>query len=240
MAKRLTDTKKWNKLWYRKLSPESKCFWQYICDNCSNAGIWDVDFETAAHFIGKNLNEEKVRAEFEKQYIEFADGKKWYLKDFIPFQYGKLKSKNVFHIKIKESLQAENLPPEILKNINTLSIECQDSIDTPQEKDNEVNRDVEKHKEKHMTPLQIVVNAYKVKTGHDINDKAWDKLNFARFGKPAKQLLEYFGNWRDAVQCMDEVSSDFKRKNLSFTLETCCKWAADWKIKREKDNAKRN
>lgn len=84
--------------------------------------------------------------------------------------------------------------------------------------------------------IRYIVLAYKVKSGHEFEDKAWDKLNFARCAKSAKKLFDYFGNRRDAVKCIDDVSTDFEKKGLSWTLETVCKWASDYKIKKEKMN----
>lgn len=242
MAKRFTDSKKWNKIWFRTLSPTNKCFWYYVCDNCTKAGIWEVDFETASHYIGDNLKEDEIRDIFSKQYIPFRDGKKWILRDFIAFQYKKLRKGHLFHESIRDELRLEGVPDEILKSINTLSTGCLYPVDTPKEEEEvkEEVKDKEKVKgKKTLTPLQIVVTAYKVKTGHEPDDKGWDKLNFARFSKPAKQLLDYFGNWRDAVKCIDDVSDYFEKKNLSWTLETCCKWAADYKLKKEKYNGEK-
>ena len=40
MAKRFTDTMKWNEDWYLDLALVDKLFWIYICDNCDHAGIF--------------------------------------------------------------------------------------------------------------------------------------------------------------------------------------------------------
>lgn len=97
MAKRFTDTDKWKKTWYRKLRPVHKVFWSYILDNCDNAGIWEVDFELAESFVGEPLSEAAILATFAKQIHTFAGGKRWFLLDFIDFQYGALKPTNNAH-----------------------------------------------------------------------------------------------------------------------------------------------
>jgi len=86
MAKRMTDTDKWNKRWFRKLPPHYKCFWNYICDRCNHAGVWEKDFELAEMYIGKVISEEKALNLFKKHIIE-VDDERWYLSDFIEFQY---------------------------------------------------------------------------------------------------------------------------------------------------------
>lgn len=86
MVKRLTDTDKWNKRWFRKLPSQYKCFWNYICDRCNHAGVWEKDFELAGMYIGKIISEEKALQYFGKHIIE-VDAERWYLLDFIEFQY---------------------------------------------------------------------------------------------------------------------------------------------------------
>jgi hypothetical protein len=105
MAKRLTDTNKWDKIWFRKLPLEYKCLWLYICDRCSHAGIWEVDFETANHYIGVTLNMEESKKLLHKQYIELNSGSRWFIKDFIYFQYGKVQEHNKMFNPIKNDLE---------------------------------------------------------------------------------------------------------------------------------------
>ncbi len=117
MAKRFSDTEKWKKLWFRKLTPVHKCFWEYLRDNCNNAGIWEVDFELASFQIGAQLNQNEVEAVFKKQFIKI-NGLKWFLVDFIEWQYNcsmeELNPKNNAHLsairlldkfKIKETIR---------------------------------------------------------------------------------------------------------------------------------------
>lgn len=109
MAKRFTDTDKWKKKWFRKLPVEYKVLWQYLTDNCDKCGIWEVDFELAEIFIGKELDVEKVKNEFKKQFIELDNGKRWFIKDFIEFQYGTLNPNNPAHKNVYKELLGRNL-----------------------------------------------------------------------------------------------------------------------------------
>jgi hypothetical protein len=104
MAKRLTDIAKWDKLWFRKLSPSHKCFWQYICDRCDFSGIWEVDFDTASHYIGEQIDQEEIKKVFSKQFIELNGGSRWLIKDFIIFQYGGFNETNKMYHPIKNNL----------------------------------------------------------------------------------------------------------------------------------------
>ena len=82
MAKRFTDTDKWKKVWFRELKPIHKCFWEYVRDNCNNAGVWDVDFKLASFQVGAKLDQNIVESVFEKQFVKINNSK-WFIVDFI-------------------------------------------------------------------------------------------------------------------------------------------------------------
>lgn len=85
--------------------------------------------------------------------------------------------------------------------------------------------------------IRKIVLAYKVKTGNEMEDKAWDRLNFGRCSKSAKQLLEYFNDWKKVVICIDMLGTQFNEKHLDWNLGTIVKNASDWKLKQEKSHA---
>ena len=76
-----------------------KVFWIYVLDQCDHAGIWEVDFE-AAEFFCSGINESEIRQVFNKQYQEIDNGKRWFLKDFVDFQYGTLNENNRAHLSV--------------------------------------------------------------------------------------------------------------------------------------------
>lgn len=106
MAKRFTDAEKWGKNWFRMLKPEYKCFWNYICDQCDPAGVWDVDFDLAKFYIGRDLK--GVEEALKKQYHEFKP-LKWWIIDFCDFQYGPLVDTQNFHRSIINLLKKHGL-----------------------------------------------------------------------------------------------------------------------------------
>jgi len=108
MAKRFTDSDKWKKLWFRKLSNDNKVFWMYLLDQCDHAGIWEVDFDLAAYFCS-GINEKEIRDIFKKQYFEFDSGKRWFIKDFISFQYNELNPNANAHKSVIARLNKFNL-----------------------------------------------------------------------------------------------------------------------------------
>lgn len=91
------------------------------------------------------------------------------------------------------------------------------------------------------TDVQKIVLAYKVAKGFEFEDKGWDKLNFKRCSKSAKQLIGYFKDYRTAIICIDELSKDFNQKGLEWTIETIVKHASVWQLKKQGDkNANTN
>ena len=86
-----------------------KCFWEYIRDSCDHAGVWEVDFETAEYFIGESLSIDLLRESLKDHIIEIRGGNKWFIPDFIKFQYGRLRNNNSAHISVLRILEEYDL-----------------------------------------------------------------------------------------------------------------------------------
>ena len=143
MAKRFTDTEKWKKGWFCSLSPEMKLLWVYILDNCDSAGLWDINFGLAEYQIGIKLDVDKIKKVFKKQYIKINDNK-WFIRDFIEFQYkcslDNLNVLNKAHLPIIATIKKYNLQGA-LKGLRR-------GLEAPLEKDKEKDLDKDKDKEK--------------------------------------------------------------------------------------------
>jgi hypothetical protein len=114
MAKRFTDTDKWKKPFIRGLEGPYKLLWFYILDDCDHAGIWQVDFEVAEIRIGQPVKEKKALEVFGERVVRIA-ANKWWIPDFISFQYGELSEKNRLHVSVIQILtkyQIESLAPQ--------------------------------------------------------------------------------------------------------------------------------
>jgi hypothetical protein len=88
MAKRFTDTIKWNKRFFRNLSNNYKLLWIYILDKCDHAGVWEVDFDEVELKLGVRFDPKEALNKLDNRAIEFRDGEKWFIPDFVTFQYG--------------------------------------------------------------------------------------------------------------------------------------------------------
>ena len=79
-----------------------------------------------------------------------------------------------------------------------------------------------------MTPLQRIMLAYKLAKGFDKDDKKWDKFNFPRFIRPAKEILEAFENEeREAVEFVISFGATMDELDRSWTLWTTAKHSWD-------------
>lgn len=100
MAKRFTDTNKWKKPFIKSLEAPYKLLWFYILDECDHAGIWQVEFDIAELRIGEKIDL-KTASELFKDHIQILNGgEKWFIPDFIDFQYGALNPGNRAHTSV--------------------------------------------------------------------------------------------------------------------------------------------
>jgi len=105
MSKRFTDTDKWKKPFIRGLQGAYKLLWLYILDDCDHAGIWQVDFEVASIRIGEEINADMAVEIFGDRIEIFHAGAKWFIKDFVVFQYGELTERNRLHVSVIKILK---------------------------------------------------------------------------------------------------------------------------------------
>lgn len=120
MAKRMTDSEKWGKQWFRLLRPKLKCMWEYLRDNCDLAGIWSEDYGLASFQIGDDITWEEVREAFGDRVVRIAKDK-IFLPGFIEFQYGELSEECKPHLAAIKALRKHGIDPVTL----TLSQEKQ-------------------------------------------------------------------------------------------------------------------
>lgn len=113
MAKRYTDTDKWKKPFMQTLPLEYKTFFLYLLDECDHAGIWHCEFEIANLRLGANLSKERALKLYKDRVFDFDNGNKWFVLDFIQFQYGVLKPENRVHSSVIERLTKYGLEEKI-------------------------------------------------------------------------------------------------------------------------------
>jgi len=103
MTKRFTDTDKWRKGFIRSLDGPYKLLWLYILDECDHAGIWHVEMDVANVRIGIDVTVREAIEAFGGRVVAF-DSDKWFIPDFVAFQYGELKEVNRVHQSVARQL----------------------------------------------------------------------------------------------------------------------------------------
>lgn len=141
MAKRFTDTNKWNDVWFSQLPNDYKLIWIYILDSCDNAGIWLKNIKNLNYFCTTNITEADLIKTFSGKLSKVTD-EKWIVNKFCTIQYGDnfLESKNKAVLAAIKTLNALNLIKDV-NGIATLSIPYLYPIDTPKEQEQEQVKD---------------------------------------------------------------------------------------------------
>ena len=109
MAKRMTDSEKWKKKFFKSLCCKYKLLWLYILDDCNHAGVWDIDLEVAGLRVGEDFNEDEVLEIFKENIIPIDNNEKWFVPKFIDFQYGELNTDSRVHQSVIKILEKYNL-----------------------------------------------------------------------------------------------------------------------------------
>ena len=212
MAKRFTDTDKWKKSWFLDLPIEYKTLWGYILDNCDYAGVWDVNFKLASALCGTEWIPKKVKELFQKQFIEFDEGRRWWIPSFIDFQYGccieDLDYANTTQRGVLRVLQRFNLyelAPEQQRGIKGGAFPLQRGSDPPQAKVKDKDKVKAKDKAKEVVQYSsekglIIPNGlmeeFCAEYDRDLIDQELPKMNrWLKVNKPKKDYNRFVWNW---------------------------------------------
>lgn len=105
MAKRFIDTAVFRKPSIRAMKAPYKVLFIYLLCECDHAGVWDVELDVATMRLGIEIDHEKAVEELRGAVIPIGGGSKWYLVDFVEFQYGELNPANRVHESVLSRLQ---------------------------------------------------------------------------------------------------------------------------------------
>lgn len=86
-------------------------------------------------------------------------------------------------------------------------------------------------------PKKCLVLSYKSRKGVEYDNRSWDKANFGRAMAAATNLIGLCGDLASAESCLNDISTEYDAKGLSWTLETVARNAADWLTKNGRTNA---
>ena len=111
MAKRFFDNKKYEIPWFRNLSPQMKCVYDYCICECDHAGILRLDIEAIEFKTSvKPLTLEIIAETFKDKFI-FLSEDKIFIPKFIYWQYkNELTPANSVHRSVYQILKREGIP----------------------------------------------------------------------------------------------------------------------------------
>lgn len=104
MAKRFTETNKWQDPWFCGLSCRDRLFWLYLLDTCDHAGIWQVNWPLVRFYHGSDF---EFKAAVFGDRIRVLTDEKWIIPKFVQYQYGSLKPDNRAHASVIALLKKE-------------------------------------------------------------------------------------------------------------------------------------
>lgn len=216
MAKRFTDSEKWKKPFIRTLKAPYKLLWLYITDECNHAGIWQVDMDVACLKIGEKLNFNEALSSFEGKIFIIENGEKWFIPDFIEFQYGTLNPTNRVHESVISLLSKYNLLDENL-NIKPLDSPLQRAMD--KDKDKDKGKDSTKKESKEKKELfGIGGNIKLTKAEYERLEADYGPMMF-------QEILDFFTKYK--------IEKDYKTKDDNLTIR---RWVANAVFKNKKES----
>lgn len=82
------------------------------------------------------------------------------------------------------------------------------------------------------TPLAKFLVGIKILQGYDAEDREWDSVYFARYGRAARDMLKFFkDDWKSALSCAEAMVKEFKAKGLDWGVEGLLRNAPQWRQK---------
>lgn len=157
MAKRFTDSNKWDDPFFTSLPNDIKLVWLYMLDKCDHAGIYKINFDMMKYQCNCKRSPEQILSFFRDRILRI-NGEKILIIKFIKFQYQKgLNSNKPAIIGVRNILEQHGLLDKIDEIYNdSLTITNDYAIIKDKDKD----KDKEKDKDKNI--LDILNSKYRV------------------------------------------------------------------------------
>lgn len=170
MAKRFTDSRKWNDPFFAELSNKYKLLWIYLLDTCNHAGIFKVNMKMMNFCLNDVFEKEEILKTFGDR-IKVINSDKWFIPKFIEFQYGSLDVNSNPHKSVIKILEKERVAKGLVKGCLTL-------------KDKNKDKDKEQDKERKR------INKELMRYFGEMHKKETGVPYMARFGKDNIILYE--------------------------------------------------
>lgn len=148
------------------LSLKHKVLWQFLCDNCDCAGVWEPNWRLASLMIGEKVKADDLRV-FGERVLLLSSGKVL-LTSFVLFQYGKLSVDCRPHQGIFKAIEKHGIAhlveghPEFSDRVsNRVSNRVSDTLqEKDKDKDKEEDKDDEVQEKKDSEIIETIYSAY--------------------------------------------------------------------------------
>lgn len=209
----MTDTDKWKKRFLRELKPQHKLLWFYILDDCNHAGIWDVDIEVASIRVGEELIYDMLPQAFLDKIVIFDNGDKWFIPDFIDFQYGELNPNSNVHKSVIALLEKYNLQGYVK---GSQGVET-----TPQDKDKDKDIVKVKAKVKRFTkPTVVDIAEYCIERNNSVDAEKFYDYYSSNGWKVGKNPMK---DWKASVRTWEKNNTQ-EKENVSQPKKVLTAW----------------
>jgi len=207
----MTDTDKWKKRFLRELKPQHKLLWFYILDDCNHAGIWEVDLEVASIRVGFELSHDSLPSSFGEKVISFDNGDKWFIPDFINFQYGELNPNSNVHKSVIQLLERYNLEGYV-KGLQTLS-------NTVQDKDKDIVK-VKAKVKRFKKPTVVDIAEYCIERNNSVDAEKFYDYYSSNGWKVGKNPMK---DWKASVRTWEKNNTQ-EKENVSQPKKVLTAW----------------
>lgn len=168
MAKRFIDTDLFRKPLMRSLEAPYKALWIYLLCECDHAGVWDVELDVAQMRMGMKIDPDKAIEKLRGSAIPIDGGTKWFLPEFVAFQYGTLNPANRVHSSVLSVLSKYGINPNDPSQNKGLASPLQGAKDKDKDKDTQ-------EKKEHATPFPAWWDIYG-KGSKKLSAELWGRM----------------------------------------------------------------
>lgn len=222
--KRFTDTGKWQDVWFQDLPSKYKLFWNYMLDNCTHYGTWEVNIKHAIYSVGEPFEQNEVKRILGDRIVEIENGRYWFIPKFISFQYGKVLSRD--SSPVKKVIEFLDTNPDLLRFLPKITIServtkglpkgCQTLKDKDKEKDKEQYKDKEQEQEENSVGKPPAKPKKHKTEKFDMFDREENELfNYYKFDETFKAKWNEWKTYRKKEK-KNPITTDAMRRQLKL------------------------
>jgi len=200
MAKRFTDSEKWEDNWFSELSNNEKIVWLYLLDKCNHAGIVRINLRTLNFNCNTSYNDYITINELLGNRLIIINESFAFIPKFLKFQYIKgIGSNKPMIVSIRKELERFGLMSVVSDLFGNSFITINEPLDNSCQTIKEKDKDKDKDKDKETS----------LKKECELFDIWWDKFDNKKGVKQARIRWNNL-NQSNKQKCLDVVEAYVK------------------------------